>query len=103
MIKKLFLASALLLASTAVIAEPVTYNIDPSHTSVLFHINHFGFSNPSGKWFANGTLVLDEKSPQNSKVNVNIDVASVDTGIPKLDEHLKSAEFFDVTKYPKAT
>src|SRR5580692_6617021 len=49
-----------------------TYTLDPLHSYVLWHINHFGFSNPSGKWLANGTLVLDQAKPQNSKVNVTI-------------------------------
>ncbi len=80
-----------------------TYTLDPMHSYVLWHINHFGFSNPSGKWLANGTLTLDEAKPQNSKVNVTIQVGDVITGIPKLDEHLKSKEFFDVDQFPTAT
>lgn len=80
-----------------------TYTLDPGHTYVLWHINHFGFSNPSGKWFANGTVILDETKPDNSKVDVTIQTASIDTGIPKLDEHLKSADFLDVKQYPTAT
>ncbi len=81
-----------------------TYTFDPNHSYVLWHISHFGFSNPSGKWFvADGKLVLDETKPQNSKVNVSIPVASIDTGIPELDKHLKAPLFFDVDKYPTAT
>lgn len=80
-----------------------TYTLDPMHSYALFHINHFGFSNPSGKWLANGTLILDETKPQDSKIDVTINVADVITGIPKLDEHLRKAEFFDVDKFPKAT
>lgn len=79
------------------------YKLDSSHTFVMWHINHFGFSNPTGKWMANGTLVLDEAHPANSKVNATIVVGEINTGIPKLDEHLKSADFFDVAKYPTAT
>lgn len=84
-------------------AAAETFTLDPSHTYVLWHINHFGFSNPSGKWMAEGTLVLDETRPQDSKVNVTIHTADIVTGIPKLDEHLKKKEFFDVTKFPTAT
>lgn len=80
-----------------------TYTLDPNHTYVLWHINHFGFSNPSGKWMAQGTLVLDEANPQNSKVNVNINLATIVTGIKELDEHLQSPLFFDVKQYPTAT
>jgi polyisoprenoid-binding protein YceI len=84
-------------------AAPETFQLDPNHTFVLWHINHFGFSNPTGKWLADGTLILDEQKPQDSKVNVNIKVATIDTGIPKLDEHLKSKAFFDVEQFPGAT
>lgn len=97
---KLFLITVFF-SSSVFAAE--TYTLDPEHTYVLWHISHFGFSNPSGKWMANGTLVLDEQKPQNSKLNATIQVADISTGIPKLDEHLKSADFFDVAKYPTAT
>ena len=66
-------------------------------------ISHFGFSNPSGKWLADGTLVLDEAKPKDSKVNVTIKVGDLVTAIPKLDENLKGNEFFDVAKFPTAT
>lgn len=79
------------------------YTLDPMHSFVTWHINHFGFSNPSGKWVANGTLLLDEKNPQNSKVTATITVANVVTGIPALDKHLQQEMFFDVAKYPTAT
>lgn len=81
-----------------------TYTLDSSHSYVLWHINHFGFSNPSGKWMvAEGTLMLDEKNPQASKIQVTIHTAEIVTGNKELDEHLKEAVFFDVTKYPLAT
>jgi polyisoprenoid-binding protein YceI len=80
-----------------------TYTLDPTHTYVLWHINHFGYSNQTGKWYADGTLTLDKEKPQNSKVEVNINVDNMVTGLPELDKHLKSEEFFDVSKYPQAT
>lgn len=87
----------------SVFAEAQNYTLDPSHTSVVWEINHFGYSNPSGKWLIeSGTLSLDEAKLQNSKVNATISVGNMITGIPKLDEHLKSDAFFDVAKYPSA-
>ncbi|MHB1947232.1 MAG: YceI family protein [Gammaproteobacteria bacterium] len=83
-------------------AASETYVLDPFHTYVLWHINHFGFSNPSGKWLADGTLVLDEAHPENSKLNATIKVGDMITGIPKLDEHLKSKEFFNIAQFPMA-
>lgn len=97
------LLTAALFAAGTVAAASETYTLDPSHSYVNWQISHFGFSSPTGKWYATGTLDLDKDKPQDSKVNVTINVADMVTGIPKLDEHLKSADFFDTAKYPKAT
>lgn len=98
-----FWPMTLLFIATINVFAQDTYTIDPSHSYVLWHISHFGFSNPSGKWYASGSLILDQAKPQNDKVNVTIKLADIVTGIPKLDEHLKSDTFFDVAKYPTAT
>lgn len=80
------------------------YTIDPNHSYVLWHISHFGFSRPSGKWIVTaGKLKLDKDKPQNSTVNVLIHVNDINTGIPELDKHLKDKPFFDVAKFPVAT
>ncbi len=96
-------ASAMLIFSLPVQAAPETYTLDPNHTYVLWHISHFGFSNPSGKWMANGTLTLDQANPQNSKLDVIIQVDTLVTGIKELDEHLKGDLFFNAAKFPTAT
>lgn len=80
-----------------------TYTLDPGHTYVLWHIKHFGYSTQSGKWYASGKLILDKDKPENSKVNADIKIADIVTGIPKLDTHLKGKDFFDVQKFPTAT
>ncbi|HBD7060329.1 TPA: YceI family protein [Legionella pneumophila] len=77
--------------------------LDDNHTYVLWHINHLGFSTQAGKWYAKGFLILDKEQPQNSKVEATIDLSSITTGLPELDEHLKSPLFFDAKKYPTAT
>jgi len=98
----LLIAGLLMLSSTAEAAD--SYTLDPMHTSVTWTINHFGFSNPWGKFsMIDGTLTLDEQNPQNSQVSVTIPVDDMVTGIDKLDAHLKSKEFFDTTTYPTAT
>jgi len=103
LIKKCIFAAILGSFSCAGFAAPVTYTLDDNHTSVLWHINHFGFSNPSGKWMASGTLILDKDAPQNDKVNATIQVASLTTGVKELDEHLQGKLFFDTAEYPVAT
>jgi len=89
------------LVSSAEAAE--SYTLDPGHSYVLWRISHFGFSHPTGKWYVNGMVILDKTKPENSKVNVTIQMAGIDTGIAKLDEHLKSQDFFDVKTFPTAT
>lgn len=79
------------------------FTIDPNHSYVLWHASHFGFSSPSGKWLVNGTVMLDKEHPQKSKVDVTINVADLNTGIPEFDKHLKAELFLDVAKYPTAT
>jgi len=101
-IRFLIISLSFLFACLASASE--TYTIDPNHSYVLWHISHFDFSHPSGKWLvAEGTINLDKDKPQNSKVNVLIHVNDMITGIPELDKHLKSSSFFDTEKYPQAT
>ncbi len=90
------------LAFSAHAAE--TYKLDPNHTAITWHVNHFGFSTPSGKFMnVDGQVVLDEVNPALSSVNVTINVADINSGVAKLDEHLKTPDFFDVVKFPTAT
>jgi polyisoprenoid-binding protein YceI len=101
---KRFVAFLLLSAFALPAAAADTYTIDPDHTSIVWRISHFGLSFPAGKFAgAEGRLVLDEARPQNSTLNVTVRPENILTGIPKLDEHLKSADFFDVAKFPVAT
>lgn len=80
-----------------------TFKLDPSHTYVLFHIEHFGFSSQVGKWMASGTLILDKADPKKDKVEASIQLANIATGLDELNAHLKSPAFFDVAKFPVAT
>lgn len=100
-----FILSTILfnLCLTAATAAPQVYTLDPSHTYVLWRINHFGFSTQAGKWYATGTLTLDKEKPENSKVEATIDIKNMITGLPELDKHLSGMLFFNTSKYPKAT
>jgi len=103
-ITRFLMASVFLVSLVAPAMAADTYKLDPAHTAVVWHINHFGFSNPSGKFMnADGTVTLDEKNPAASSVNVTIPIATIDSGIAKLDEHLKTKDFFDVATFPTAT
>jgi polyisoprenoid-binding protein YceI len=102
---KTALASAMLtLVAGYAVADPVTYQIDPSHTYPSFEADHFGgLSVWRGKFDkSSGTIVLD-KSKGTGTVDVTVDTASIDFGMAKLNEHAMSPQMFDVAKYPTAT
>lgn len=98
---QLGLLSLLALPFAATAAD--SYQLDPNHTYVLWHAQHFGFSTQTGKFRATGTLLLDEKNVENSKVNVKIKMADLATGVPEFDKHLQRTLFFNVSKFPEAT
>lgn len=78
-----------------------TWNIDPAHTTVEFSVKHLMISTVRGHFGAvTGTIQLDEANPLNSSVTAEIDVTSIDTRQAQRDEHLRSADFFDVAQFP---
>jgi len=84
--------------------EPGTYRIDSVHTSVLFRINHLKIANLYGRFNEiSGTVVVNHEDPQASEVDLQVKADSIDTKNEMRDKHLKSAEFFDVEKYPLIT
>lgn len=95
---------ACLLLSTTLPALAETYRIDPAHSQVRFRYSHLGYSNIVGLFSGiEGELSYDPANPTASAVSVRIPLDSVLTGAPKLDEHLKAADFFDVAAHPIAT
>lgn len=78
-----------------------TYKVETNHTQVLFGVDHLGF-NPYYGHFSDvtGTLTLDPAKPEQARLDVTIPIASVRTTSAKLDEELKSAQFFDAAKFP---
>ena len=95
------LAAALAAASPALAAE--TYSFDKAHTTVGFQVRHI-VTNVGGKFndFA-GTIQVDRAKPESSSVEFTIQAASINTNEPKRDEHLRSADFFDVATHPTLT
>jgi len=102
---KRFIALITLLALTLPLsAFASTWTIDPDHTTAQFKVRHLMISNVKGVFEkVSGTLNLDDKDITRSKVDVSIDVASINTNIKKRDDHLRSPEFFDAVKFPSMT
>jgi polyisoprenoid-binding protein YceI len=104
MLRRILLASLLTAAALPVVAAPQKYDIDTSHTQVIFSWNHFGFSNPSASLEKiSGDFQLDTADITKSSITVTLPLDGLHTGVPKLDEHLKSADFFDAAKFPDIT
>lgn len=101
MLALISLVTALILPGTAL---ATVWNIDPDHSTVGFKIRHLMVSNVNGHFTSySGSIDLNDTDITKSKVDVSIDAASIDTNVAKRDEHLRSPDFFDVSKYPKIT
>ena len=86
------------------VASAATWNIDPDHSNVGFTVKHLMVSNVRGNFQKQtGVVDINDKDITKSKVEVTIDTASISTGVQKRDDHLKSADFFEVAKYPAMT
>jgi len=88
--------------SSAALANE-TYKFDPSGSTIGFSVHQF-LGTTHGKFAKfNGRINVDREHPENSSVTAQIDVRSIDTRIKKRDDHLRSAEFFNVEKFPQIT
>ncbi|WP_118136071.1 YceI family protein [Oceanicella sp. SM1341] len=94
-------AAALVAVATQASAE--TYTPDPGHTNVRASWTHVGFSRQQLNFrTVTGTVELDKDDLNSAKIDMTIDTSSLDTGVSALDEHLKSADFFDADEYGEA-
>lgn len=97
------LGAVALLSAVAAQAAPVEYKIATDHSFPAFEINHMGFSTFRGRFDRiSGTVTLDSQAKKVS-ADVTIDATSISTGVAKLDDHLKTADFLDVATYPTIT
>ncbi len=85
-------------------AHATTYTLEPNYTQVVFSWDHLGFSLPTAQVAqGSGELAYDEMNLAMSKVQVTIPLSTLASGVPDLDEHLASEDFFDRAKFPYAT
>jgi polyisoprenoid-binding protein YceI len=101
MVRRLALAASLVLSAAPLYAT--TYTMEPDYTQGVFRWSHLGFSNPAAQVSqGQGTLEFDPANPTRASVTVTIPLSSLHTGVPALDEHLRSEDFFEVAKFPTA-
>jgi polyisoprenoid-binding protein YceI len=95
-------ASALVTCCAPVLAT--TYTLEPDYTQGVFRWNHLVFSSPAAQFAqGTGTLEFDPANPTGASVVVTIPLSTLNTGVPGLDEHFRSSDFFDIARYPTAT
>ena len=80
------------------------WKIDTSHSTVEFAVKHMMFTTVKGRFTdVTGTIAFDPNDPVNGRADITIDASTVDTRDAKRDAHLRSADFFDVEKFPTLT
>jgi polyisoprenoid-binding protein YceI len=85
-------------------AGPIRYELDPVHTTIGFSVRHMMVTRQRGSFrSAAGVLLLDRADPTDSRVEVTIDAASIDTHVAQRDDHLRSADFLDAARHPHIT
>lgn len=90
--------------STPASVTTTTWNLDPAHSAAEFKVRHMMISNVKGRFTSlSGVLALDETDVTNSRIEASIETKTVDTREPDRDAHLRSADFFEVEKYPTMT
>jgi polyisoprenoid-binding protein YceI len=102
---KLILAAACLattLAAGTATAQTATYAIDPTHTFANFEVSHFGTSTLRGRFDKKEGTVQFDRAGKTGKLDLTIDMTSVSTGVPALDKHLQSKDFFNAAEHATA-
>lgn len=103
MLRTTLAAAALAATAFGVQAQSATYAIDPTHTFATFEAMHFGTSTNRGRFSKNSGTVQFDRAAKTGKVELTLDMTGISSGVAPFDNHLKSAEFFDVTNHPTAT
>lgn len=87
--------------TTQTLVPTGTWVVDPAHSSVEFAVKHMGIATVRGKFeqFEGSLVVADDLA--NARATGTVQIASINTGEPQRDDHLRSADFFDVASYPE--
>lgn len=97
------LASFLLLFGACASAAPETYTLDPTHTYPHFAVSHLGFSTMHGRFDKTSGKFTIDRAAKTGSVDVMIETASINTGLQKRDDHLRSPDFFNTAEFPQVT
>ena len=99
--KRFILTAFVLAAALPALADVETFNIDPNHTFPTYEVGHMGFSIQRGRFNKTRGIITLDMAAKSGSVDVAIDTTSVSSGVEKLDEHLRGADFFNAARYPQ--
>ena len=101
-IRASLLALALFAATPSALAAPKTFDLDPTHTTVAFWVDHIGYARTLG-WFTevSGSFVYDAEARTVSDIEITVNPASVFSNDERRDEHVRNADFLDVKSHPE--
>jgi polyisoprenoid-binding protein YceI len=92
------------MTASAILPETTTWQLDASHSSVEFSVKHLMITTVKGSFGGvEASITGDEADPARAVLSVNVDTATISTGNAQRDGHLRSADFFDVEKFPAIT
>jgi polyisoprenoid-binding protein YceI len=95
-------AATLLAAGSLAQAESVTYAVEPMHTYVTFEVRHFGTSTNRGRFDKKEGSITIDRAAKNGRADITIDTASISSGLPLFDGHLRGDNFLRVKDFPTA-
>ena len=101
--KRLVLAAALAVTFALPAAAQETYTVDARHTFPVFEVSHFGMSKQRGMFSKVTGKIMIDRAGKKGSADITIDMAALAVGEPKLGDHLRNEDFFDVAKHPTAT
>ena len=99
----LLLTAYLIVNSYQVLAAPENYTLDPTHTYLHFGISHLGFSTMHGRFDQSSGHFTIDNAAKIASVKVNIEAESINTGLEKRDDHLRSPDFMNAVEFPVVT
>jgi len=100
---KTLLATLLAFGAVTAHAESATYAVDPSHTAVIFEATHFGTSTLRGRFDRKQGSVSLDRTARSGRVELSLDIASINTGVASFNQHLQGPDEFDAANFPTAT
>lgn len=98
-----FMAVLFVLLLPACVFAAESYTVDNRHTFPSFEVNHLGLSTYRGRFNTTSGKITLDRAAKTASVEIEIDTASVSTGLAELEKHLRAEDFFNVEKFPKVT